>query len=81
MFNLREFILKNLITGVQKGIFAKEYASTLAVNYMLKGILTSEDIEKFDEETKIVEQPIEEVVEENNEEFVEEIEEEPSYVE
>lgn len=52
MFNLEEFILQNLISGVKKGVFAKEYASTLAVNYLLKGILTQEDIARFDEETK-----------------------------
>ena len=52
MFNLEEFILENLISGVKKGVFAKEYASTLAVNYLLKGILTQEDIARFDEETK-----------------------------
>ena len=63
MFNIKEFILKNLIDGVRGNVFAKEYASTLAVNYMLKGILTSEDIEKFDIETTPV---IEETVEEEN---------------
>ena len=52
MFNLEEFILQNLISGVKKGVFAKEYASTLTVNYLLKGILTQEDIARFDEETK-----------------------------
>ena len=51
MFNISEFILTNLINGVNRGIFAKEYASTLAVNYMLKGILTSANIEYFDEQT------------------------------
>ena len=57
MFNLKEFILENLINGVKKGIFAKEYASTLAVNYMLKGILTTEDIERFDNEA-VYEEPV-----------------------
>lgn len=61
MFNIKEFILKNLIDGVNGKVFAKEYASTLAVNYMLKGILTTEDIERFDVETTPV---IEEISEE-----------------
>ena len=52
MFNLREFILNNLIKGVNNGTFTKEYASILATNYLLKGILTEEDIQRFDEETK-----------------------------
>ena len=70
MFNLEEFILQNLISGVKKGVFAKEYASTLAVNYLLKGILTQEDIARFDEETKEPEETTEEVAEnaENSEE-------------
>lgn len=78
MFNLKEFILENLINGVKKGIFAKEYASTLAVNYMLKGILTTEDIERFDSEAvievveEVIEDPIEEIEETPIEEVVEE---------
>lgn len=70
MFNIKEFILKNLIDGVNGKVFAKEYASTLAVNYMLKGILTNEDIERFDVETTPVIE--EEVIEEVTEEIVEE---------
>ena len=51
MFNLKEFVLSNLINGVKKNSFSKEYASILATNYLLKGILNEEDIQIFDEET------------------------------
>ena len=71
MFNIKEFVLKNLINGVKNGSFTKEYASILATNYMLKGILTNEDISKFDEETtieEVVEEVIEEMIETPNEE-------------
>lgn len=63
MFNLKEFIVKNLIEGVKNGSFTKEYASILATNYLLKGVLSQEDIAKFDSETTI-EEVIEEVIEE-----------------
>lgn len=52
MFNLKEFILNNLIKGVKNGTFTKEYASILATNYYIKGILNEEDLARFDEETK-----------------------------
>lgn len=72
MFNLKEFILSNLINGVNKNSFSKEYASILATNYLLKGILSEEDIQRFDEETtkeeEIIEEPIEEIKEEIPEE-------------
>lgn len=74
MFNLKEFIIGNLINGVKKNSFSKEYASILATNYLIKGILTEEDIQRFDEETK-VEEVVEEIiepVEETTEEVVEE---------
>lgn len=66
MFNLKEFVLNNLIKGVKNGSFTKEYASILATNYLLKGILSQEDIEIFDIETTIEEPVIE------NEEIIEE---------
>lgn len=59
MFNLKEFILNNLIKGVKNGTFTKEYASILATNYYIKGILNEEDLARFDEETK-EEEPVEE---------------------
>ncbi len=64
---LRNFTLSNLISGVKNGVFAKEYASTLAVNYVLKGILKTEDVQAFDSATTVI---IEEVVEPNTEEII-----------
>lgn len=63
MFNLKEFVLNNLINGVKNGSFTKEYASILATNYLLKGILSQDDISRFDRETTI-EEVIDEVIEE-----------------
>lgn len=44
MFNLKEFIVKNIVDGVKNGTFTKEYANITAVNYMLKGVLLEENI-------------------------------------
>ena len=79
MFNLKEFIINNLIKGVKNKSFSKEYASILATNYFLKGIIAEEDISRFDEETTepVVEEVIEnEQIEETLDEVAEEIVEE-----
>ena len=78
MFNLKEFIINNLINGVKNKTFSKEYASILATNYLIKGILSEEDIIKFDTETtvgqEVVEHPIEDTEETENIETTEEVE-------
>lgn len=78
MFNLKEFIINNLIKGVKNKSFSKEYASILATNYFLKGIISEEDLARFDlETTETVEAPVEdtEVIEENVEQTTEKAEE------
>ena len=72
MFNLKEFILSNLINGVNNNSFSKEYASILATNYLLKGILSEEDLQRFDEETTKEEEIIEDSIKEIEEEISEE---------
>lgn len=69
MFNLKEFILNNLIKGVKNGTFTKEYASILATNYYIKGILNEQDLARFDEETREeeVEIPVDTTAEETAE--------------
>lgn len=79
MFNFKEFVVKSLIDGVKNGSFTKEYASILATNYVLKGLLTQEDVARFDEETsensKEIENSssIEEIPEEKAEPTIDEI--------
>ena len=65
MFNLKKFIINNLIKGVKNKSFSKEYASILATNYLIKGILNEEDIIRFDTETTETVENVEETVEEN----------------
>lgn len=44
MFNLKAFIVTNIVNGVKNGTFTKEYANIMAVNYMLKGALAEDDV-------------------------------------
>ena len=48
MFNLKEFIVKNIVNGIKNGTFSKEYGNIMAVNYLVKGILTEEDVASID---------------------------------
>ena len=50
MFNLREFIVKNIVNGIKNGTFSKEYGNIMSVNYLLRGVLTEEDIAVIDAE-------------------------------
>lgn len=44
MFKLKEFITKNIVNGIKNGTFSKEYGNIMAVNYLVKGILSEEDV-------------------------------------
>lgn len=71
MFNLKDFIKKNIVEGIKNGTFSKEYGNIMAVNYLVKGILVEEDVATIDEEitawaaAQVVETPAEPSEEEN----------------
>lgn len=48
MFDLKNFIVKNIVNGVKNGTFTKEYANIMAVNYLVKGVLTEENVIDID---------------------------------
>lgn len=48
MFNLKEFTTKNIVNGIKNGTFSKEYGNIMAVDYLVKGILTEEDVASID---------------------------------
>lgn len=50
MFNLKEFVVTNIVNGVKNGTWTKEYANIMAVNYLSKGILGIEDVAAIDAE-------------------------------
>ena len=65
MFNLKEFVVKNIVNGIKNGTFSKEYGNIMAVNYLVKGILTEDDVASIDVQITVWEQAVkEEVVEE-----------------
>lgn len=47
MFDLKSFIVTNIVNGVKHGAFAKEYANIMAVNYLAKGLLIETDVESI----------------------------------
>ena len=57
MFNIGEWLTGNLISGVQNGIFAREYVAMLAANYMLKGLISPAQVEQIAVETAPVVEP------------------------
>ena len=48
MFNLKSFIVTNIVNGVKNGTFTKEYGNIMAVNYYTKGIIGEEEIMEID---------------------------------
>ena len=46
MFNMADFLKRNLITGFQNGSFTEQQVSIFATNYLMKGMLKQEDFEE-----------------------------------
>ena len=44
MFNLKSFIVENIVNGIKNNTFTKEYGNIMAVNYLAKGIITEDEI-------------------------------------
>ena len=82
MFDLKAFIVTNIVNGIKNGTFTKEYGNIMAVNYLAKGMLTEENVidiatqieawENPAEEPVVPEEPTEEPAETPVEEPVEE---------
>lgn len=71
-FNEKEFIVTNIINGIKKGTFAKEYGNIMAVKFVAKGFITFEEVAIIDAEITaweeaqkieppVVEEPIEDI--------------------
>ena len=48
MFNLKSFIVENIVNGIKNNTFTKEYGNIMAVNYLAKGIITEDEIIAID---------------------------------
>lgn len=75
MFDLKAFIVTNIVNGIKNGTFTKEYGNIMAVNYLAKGMLTEENVIDIATQIEVWENPVEEPVE--PEEPAEEQEETP----
>lgn len=64
MFNLTEYIKRNLINGFMDGTWTESKVSQLAIGYLDKGHLTLEDIEEIDTEIQKIKEEKENAVEE-----------------
>lgn len=64
MFNLREWLVENILSGYASGQFSREYISLKSTDYLLKGVLTEADVALIAEATKAPEEPVEEMIEE-----------------
>ena len=52
MFNLKSFIVENIVNGIKNNTFTKEYGNIMAVNYLAKGIITEDEIIAIDNQIK-----------------------------
>lgn len=48
MFNLKDYIIKNLLSGYEDGTFTESKVMQIAVGYLMKGLLTEEDLAYID---------------------------------
>lgn len=59
MFDFSAWLTENLIAGVQRGIFAREYAAVKVADYILKGVLTPAQAEQIAAATEPPAPPVE----------------------
>lgn len=64
MFNLTEYIKKNLVGGYKDGTWTESKVSQLCVGYLDKGHLTLEDIEEIDTEIQKIKEEKENAIKE-----------------
>ena len=73
MFNLEEYVKKTLIDLYDKKVYIGAKVRELALNYMIKGVITQETVIEIDEYITNAETVVEEIVEEIPTEIIEEI--------
>ena len=64
MFNLTEYIKRNLVGGYKDGTWTESKVSQLAIGYIDKGHLTLEDIEEIDTEIQKIKEEKENAIKE-----------------
>lgn len=68
MFNLKEWVVTGLVDGYKQGSFSMPHITTMAANYIVAGILTTQDAaeiaaqcQAWDEQQALTEQQPEEI--------------------
>lgn len=64
MFNLTEYIKRNLVGGYKDGTWTESKVSQLAIGYLDKGHITLEDIEEIDTEIQKIKEEKENAIKE-----------------
>lgn len=47
MFDFSVWLMESLVSGVQKGLFAREFVAVKVADYLLKGVLTPAQAEQI----------------------------------
>ena len=47
MFDFSAWLMESLVSGVQKGLFAREFVAVKVADYLLKGVLTPAQAEQI----------------------------------
>jgi len=81
VFNLEEYVKKTLIDLYDKKVYIGAKVRELALNYMIKGVITQDTVVAIDEYITNAETVVEEVVEEIPTETIEEIPAEDEVIE
>lgn len=71
MFNLTEYIKRNLVGGYKDSTWTESKVSQLAIGYLDKGHLTLEDIEEIDTEIQKIKEEKENAIKEAEKELLE----------
>lgn len=64
MFNMREFLVKNLVGGFKEGSFTEIQINLFAYNYLSRGQMLQEDFDYVMEQIELIKNPPKEGVEE-----------------
>ena len=63
MFDLSQFAIDNLIKGYEEGSFTRAQVSIFAMNYMMKGIITQDDIVYINGQMDLIDERVDEPIE------------------
>lgn len=57
MFNMREFLVKNLVEGFANESFTEQQINIFSANYLSKGMIIQEDFDYIMEQIELIKNP------------------------